>query len=114
MSRSNVPSTLLSDVENVVVFKLLADRVQSLSTAVVQLVTSSHLVTSSRGKATWNLVVTGVACFVKDWNRRGFFIQVNIHHMLSILTSFWVLFTPKSCLKYFFWLFPDFFVFKLF
>ena len=71
MSRPNAPSPLLSDDENVVVFKLLTDRVQSLSTAVVQLVTASP------GKTTWNLVVTGVACFVKDWNRRGFFIQVN-------------------------------------
>ena len=87
MSRSNVPSTLLSDVENVVVFKLLADRVQSLSTAVVQLVTSSHLVTSSRGKATWNLVVTGVACFVKDWNRRGFFIQVNMKYFFEVIRT---------------------------
>jgi hypothetical protein len=71
MSRSNAGSILISPTENETVFRLLNERVQSLTAAVVQLVTSSP------GSRSWTLVVTGVACFVKDWNRKGFFIQVN-------------------------------------
>ena len=28
------------------------------------------------GDANWTLVVTGAVCFIKDWTRKGFFIQV--------------------------------------
>ncbi len=28
------------------------------------------------GGQEWNLLVTGAACLVKDWNRKSFFIQV--------------------------------------
>ncbi len=80
MPRDNTPSILLSRNENDLIFNhLLADRVQSLSTAVVQLVTASQ-----GPRRTWNLVVTGVACFVKDWNRKGFFIQVTQKKQLSL------------------------------
>lgn len=77
MSRPNVGSIMISKSENADVFRLLNDRAQSLSAAVVQ------LLTSSAGSRSWRVVVTGVACFVKDWNRKGFFIQVNL--VLGIL-----------------------------
>ena len=70
MSRSNIGSILISSAENEQFFGLLKNRVLSLAAAVVQ------LVTSSAGSRSWKLVITGVASFVKDWNRRGFFIQV--------------------------------------
>jgi len=67
----NKPSGKISPEENSKVFEMLGDRRQSLSTAVVQLLLANQ--TSNRQ---WQLVVTGVACFVKDSVRRGYFIQV--------------------------------------
>ena len=56
------------------VFKILGKSRQSLCTAVVQL----FIATNSSARA-WKLVVTGVACFVKDSVRRGYYIQVREH-----------------------------------
>ena len=67
----NKPSGRISPEENHRVFEMLGERRQSLSTAVVQLLIASQSPTS------WQVVVTGVACFVKDSVRRGFFIQVS-------------------------------------
>jgi len=67
----NKPSGKISPEENSKVFEMLGDRRQSLSTAVVQL-----LLANQNSTRQWQLVVTGVACFVKDSVRRGYFIQV--------------------------------------
>ena len=67
----NKPSGRISPEENHKVFELLGERRQSLSTAVVQL-----LIATQPPSRSWQLVVTGVGCFVKDSVRRGYFIQV--------------------------------------
>ena len=67
----NAPSGKISPEENHSVFEMLGDRRQSLSTAVIQL----FIATNSYPR-NWQLVVTGVACFVKDSVRRGYYIQV--------------------------------------
>lgn len=67
----NKPSGRISPEENHRVFEMLGERRQSLSTAVVQL-----LIATQSPSRSWQLVVTGVACFVKDSVRRGYFIQV--------------------------------------
>lgn len=67
----NKPSGKISPEENNKVFQMLGDRRQSLSTAVVQLLLANQGPTRQ-----WQLVVTGIACFVKDSVRRGYFIQV--------------------------------------
>ena len=69
----NKPSGRISPEENHKVFEMLGDRRQSLSTAVVQL-----LIASQSPSRMWQVVVTGVACFVKDSVRRGYFIQVRL------------------------------------
>ena len=69
----NKPSGRISPEENHKVFEMLGDRRQSLSTAVVQL-----LIASQSPSRMWQVVVTGVACFVKDSVRRGYFIQVTL------------------------------------
>lgn len=69
----NKPSGRISPEENHKVFEMLGDRRQSLSTAVVQL-----LIASQSPSRMWQVVVTGVACFVKDSVRRGYFIQVRV------------------------------------
>ena len=66
----NKPSGILSPRENHEVFSMLGPRVQSLSTAVVQLLMASP--TASE----WRLVTTGVACLAKDSIRRSYFIQI--------------------------------------
>lgn len=68
---NNKPSGKISPQENHKVFEMLGERRQSLCTAVVQL-----LIATKSPPRSWQLVVTGVACFVKDSVRRGFFIQV--------------------------------------
>ena len=50
---------------------LLGPRKESLSTADVQL-----KILASLQPLIWKVKVTGVACFVKDFNRKGYFIQV--------------------------------------
>ena len=70
----NAPSGKISPEENHRVFEMLGERRQSLSTAVIQL----FIATNSYPR-TWQLVVTGVACFVKDSIRRGYYIQVREH-----------------------------------
>ena len=67
----NKPSGKISPEENHRVFEMLGERRQSLSTAVIQL----FIATNSYPR-NWQLVVTGVACFVKDSVRRGYYIQV--------------------------------------
>ena len=69
----NKPSGKISPEENNKVFQMLGDRRQSLSTAVIQL-----LLANQGSTRQWQLVVTGIACFVKDSVRRGYFIQVRI------------------------------------
>ena len=71
--KMNKPSGRISPEENHKVFEMLGDRRQSLSTAVVQL-----LIASQSPSRMWQVVVTGVACFVKDSVRRGYFIQVRL------------------------------------
>ena len=58
----------LSLDENQKVLKMLGNRKESVSTAVVQLLFASN--------GTWELQVTGVVCFVKDSSRRGYFFEV--------------------------------------
>lgn len=67
----NKPSSTISPEDNRKVFEILGRHKQSVSTAVVQLFEATD--TSPRS---WKLVVTGVACFVRDSAQRGFYIQV--------------------------------------
>ena len=67
------PSKHLSSEENQKVFSILGQRKESISTTVVQL-----LFATTTRPFTWQLKVTGVVCFVKDSNRKGFFIEVSI------------------------------------
>ena len=67
------PSKHLSFDENQKVFSMLGRRKESLSTAVIQL-----LFATTTRPFTWQVKLTGVACFVKDPNRKGFFIEVCI------------------------------------
>ena len=66
------PSKHLSPEENQKLFSLLGSRKESISTAVVQL-----LFATNTRPSTWKVKVTGVVCFVKDPNRKGFFIEVS-------------------------------------
>ena len=68
MSRS---SRHLSSEENQALLDLLGEGKESMSTAVVQLLlgTRAH-------PCTWQKKITGVACFVKDTKRKGFFFEV--------------------------------------
>ena len=66
----------LTDQENLdLQNKVFGTREESLSTAVVQL-----LFATNTRPSTWKIKITGVACFVKDSNRRGFYIEVNLKH----------------------------------
>ena len=66
------PSELLTFEENQMVFSMLGDRKESLSTTVIQL-----LFATTTRPFQWQLQVTGVVCFVKDPIRKGFFIEVS-------------------------------------
>jgi len=70
MSQTNISSKLLSSEENSLIFSKIGLRSCSIATAVVQ------LFLTPRGQHQWRLKTTGVACFVRDSARRGFFIQV--------------------------------------
>lgn len=50
---------------------LLGPRKESLSTAEVEV-----KVLTSLQPLRWKVKATGVACFVKDFNRKGYFIEV--------------------------------------
>ena len=58
----------LSLDENQKVLKMLGNRKESVSTAVVQLLFAIN--------GTWKIQATGVVCFVKDSSRRGYFFEV--------------------------------------
>ena len=64
-------SKLLSFDENATISNLLGQKVELLSIGVVQLMTSKE----SESKS-WKKLLTGAACFVKDWNKKGYFIEV--------------------------------------
>ena len=66
------PSELLTFEENQMVFSMLGDRKESLSTTVIQL-----LFATTTRPIQWQVQVTGVVCFVKDPIRKGFFIEVS-------------------------------------
>ena len=65
------PSKHLSFDENQKLFGMLGNRKESISTAVVQLLFATNTRPSK-----WQVKVTGVVCFVKDPNRKGFFLEV--------------------------------------
>ena len=67
----NKSSSIISPEDNRKVFELLGRNRQSVSTAVVKLFEATDSAPRS-----WKLVVTGVACFIKDSAQRGFYIQV--------------------------------------
>jgi hypothetical protein len=50
---------------------ILGPRKESLSTTIVQL-----LFATTTRPFTWQVKITGVACFVKDSDRKAFFIEV--------------------------------------
>ena len=66
------PSKHLSFEENQMVFSMLGDKKESLSTTVIQL-----LFATTTKPFQWQVQVTGVVCFVKDPIRKGFFIEVS-------------------------------------
>ena len=61
----------LTDQENHNVHNQFDTREEALSTAIVQL-----LFATNTRPSRWEVKITGVACFVKDSNRRGFYIEV--------------------------------------
>ncbi len=66
----SLPSGLLSPEENELIRGLMTPkRQQSLSTTVARL----HLASPSQGQG-WTVLVTGVVCFVKDFDRRSYYI----------------------------------------
>jgi hypothetical protein len=70
----SLPSGMLSPAENQAVKEMLGvNRRQSLSTAVARVYVTRH---NSRHKE-WVSLVTGVVCFVKDFEKRTYFISVS-------------------------------------
>ena len=70
---SNVPSALLSNEENDILFRLLGPRCQTQASAVVQV-----YMTESPMHSHWSKKHSGVATFTKDNSRRSYFIQVSV------------------------------------
>ena len=70
MSKS---SKNLTFEENQKLFGMLGNRKESMSTAVVQLLFATNTRPSK-----WEVKVTGVVCFVKDPNRKGYFIEASV------------------------------------
>ncbi|XP_050510456.1 actin nucleation-promoting factor WASL-like isoform X1 [Diabrotica virgifera virgifera] len=62
---------ILTDEENVQIFKLLGNRCQSLCTTVVQL-----YLTTPPDHSKWIKKTTGVLCFVKDNTKKNFFFRL--------------------------------------
>ena len=62
--------------EKTSVLSLLGPRKESLSTAEVQL-----KILTSLQPLEWKVKATGVACFVKDYSRKGYFIEVRLFSM---------------------------------
>ena len=50
---------------------IMGPRKESLSTTIVQL-----LFATNTRPSTWQVKITGVACFIKDCDRKAFFIEV--------------------------------------
>ncbi|XP_022302618.2 uncharacterized protein LOC111110417 [Crassostrea virginica] len=67
----NVPSLLLDDDENELLFSLLGKGCLSLATGMVNLFT-----TGNPEELQWSDGMTAIACFIKDNQRRSFFIRV--------------------------------------
>ena len=61
----------LTDQENHDIQTQFGTREEALSIAIVQL-----LFATNTRPSRWEVKITGVACFVKDSNRRGFYIEV--------------------------------------
>ena len=61
----------LTDQENHNIHNQFDTREEALSTAIVQL-----LFATNTRPSRWEVKITGVACFVKDSNRRGIYIEV--------------------------------------
>ncbi len=69
----SLPSGLLSPAENQQVKELLGvGKRQSLSTGVARVFITS----AKSGHREWVPLVTGVICFVKDFDRRSYYITV--------------------------------------
>ncbi|XP_060583241.1 actin nucleation-promoting factor WASL-like [Ruditapes philippinarum] len=66
----NVKSRQLTDEENEIIFNGLGNRCQALATTTAEL----HVATSDE-RNKWEKQFSGVVCFVKDWNKRSFFIR---------------------------------------
>lgn len=67
----NVPSLLLRDDENDALFSMLGRGCLTLATGVVQLYTADPPM-----RQRWSKRVTGIACFIKDNQKRSYFIRV--------------------------------------
>jgi hypothetical protein len=44
------------------------------------------MTSKSEGKS-WTKVLPGAVCFVKDWKRRGYFIEVRINQLIILLIA---------------------------
>ena len=64
-------SKLLSVDENAVVSSTVGGDVDVIAVGVVQLLKAA--------RSGWSKVLIGVACFVKDWIRKGYYIRVFIY-----------------------------------
>ena len=67
---ANVPSSLLSDAENDLLFTMVGNRKQTKASAVVQMF-HAH---PDRGQ--WSKFKTGVVCFVKDNVKKSYYIRL--------------------------------------
>ena len=92
----------LSDQEKRNLYNQFGSREECLSAAIVQL-----LFATNTRPSRWEVKITGVACFVKDSNRRGFYIEVRekLGHSTGkirpIITLFlWVAWNSKIDAKY--------------
>nr|XP_022299131.1 neural Wiskott-Aldrich syndrome protein-like [Crassostrea virginica] len=69
--QENVPSLLLSDEENETLFSLIESGCKTVATGVVQL-----YIAEPPTRNQWSKRATGVACFIKDNQRRTYYIRV--------------------------------------
>ena len=66
----NVPSILLSQEENDLVFTIVGNRKQTKATAVVQMFHAQP------DRTQWTKFKTGVVCFVKDNVKKSYYIRL--------------------------------------
>lgn len=70
ISSQNVPSGVLTDEENEILFTIVGNRKQTKASAVVQMFHAHP------DKTQWSKYKTGVVCFVKDNIKKSYYIRL--------------------------------------